>query len=77
MTKQTFEEFKDEWAEDWAKDDVNNIWEAREFVISVLKDYYLKGLPNNKEDFFNYLVNEKGYDEEDAEDFLSGVAAND
>jgi len=71
----TFEEFKDEWAENWAVDDVNN-YDAIEFVISVLKDYYLKGLPNNKEDFFNYLVNEKGYDEEDAEDFLSGVADN-
>jgi len=69
----TFEEFKDEWAENWAVDDVNN-YDAREFVISVLKDYYLKGLPNNKEDFFNYLVNEKGYDEEDAEGFLREVS---
>lgn len=65
---QTFEEFKDEWAEDWAVDDVNN-YNAREFVIDVLKDYYLKDLPNNKKDFFNYLVDQKGYDEEDAEDF--------
>ena len=69
---QTFEEFKDEWAEDWALDDVNN-YNAREFVIDVLKDYYLKDLPNNKKDFFNYLVDQKGYDEEDAEDFLSEV----
>lgn len=69
---QTFEEFKDEWAEDWAVDDVNN-YNAREFVIDVLKDYYLKDLPNNKKDFFNYLVDQKGYDEEDAEDFLSEV----
>jgi len=69
----TFEEFKDEWAENWAVDDVNN-YDAREFVISVLKDYYLKGLPNNKVDFFNYLVNEKGYDEEDAEGFLREVS---
>jgi len=69
----TFEEFKDEWAENWAVDDVNN-YDAREFVISVFKDYYLKGLPNNKEDFFNYLVNEKGYDEEDAEGFLREVS---
>jgi len=69
----TFEEFKDEWAENWAVDDVNN-YDAREFVISVLKDYYLKGLPNNKEDFFNYLAYEKGYGEEDAEDYLSEVS---
>ena len=74
LTKQTFEEFKDEWAEDWAEDDVNNIWETKDFVIDVLKDYYLKDLPNNKKDFFNYLAYEKGYGEEDAEDYLSEVS---
>ena len=73
---QTFEEFKDEWAEDWAKDDVNNIWETVDFVIDVLKDYYLKDLPNNKKDFFDYLVNEKGHDEETAKEFLSEVSDN-
>ena len=69
----TFEKFKDECAENWAVDDVNN-YDAIEFVISVLKDYYLKDLPNNKKDFFNYLAYEKGYGEEDAEDYLSEVS---
>ena len=71
---QTFEEFKDEWAEDWAKDDADTIWETRDFVIEVLKDYYLQELPNNKKDFIDYLTYEKGYMEEDAEDFLSEVS---
>jgi len=76
LTKQTFEEFKDEWAEDWAEDDVDYIWETRDFVIDVLKDYYLQDLPNNKKDFIDYLASEKGYGEEDAKDYLSEVSDN-
>ena len=73
MVKQTFKEFKNNWAKDWAWDDVNN-FDAKEFVIDVLKDYYLLQLPNNKKDFFNYLVHEKGYEEYDAKEYLEEVS---
>ena len=69
MSKQTFKDFKNHCATAWAEDDVNN-FDAKEFVIDVLKDYYLLELPNNKKDFFNYLVHEKGYEEYDAKELL-------
>ena len=67
MNEQTFENFRYEWAKDWA---VEDLIEAKEFVIDVLIDYYLLELPNNKKDFFDFLVCEKGYDEEDAKGYL-------
>jgi hypothetical protein len=73
---QTFQEFKREWAEDWATDDVND-YHARDFVIGVVADCYEKDyIPNNLKDFKEWLVSEKGYDEEDANEFTEGVEAD-
>tara|TARA_R100000935_G_scaffold742_2_gene2552 strand:+ start:1047 stop:1274 length:228 start_codon:yes stop_codon:yes gene_type:complete len=72
MSKQTFKDFKKEWAKDWAKDDVNNL-HAKDFIIDVLADYYEKDIPNNLKDFKEWLVSEKGYAEEDANDYIEGV----
>ena len=72
MAKQTFQEFKREWAEDWAKDDIND-YHAREFIINVVADYYMTDMPYNLKDFREWLVSEKGYSEDDANEFTEGV----
>lgn len=69
---QTFQEFKREWAEDWAKDDINDS-HAREFIINVVADYYEQDIPNSLKDFREWLVSEKGYAEHDAYEFTEGV----
>ena len=72
MAKQTFQEFKREWAEDWAKEDIND-YHARDFLINVVADYYMTDIPNNLKGFKEWLVSEKGYDEDDANEFTEGV----
>ena len=72
MSKQTFKEFKRELSKDWALDDANN-YDAREFVISVIADYYEEGMPKNIKEFKEWLVNEKGYDEDDAKGMLKEI----
>ena len=75
MSKKTFQEFKREWAEDWATDDVDNAFQdgTREFLIDVITDYYEQDIPNNLKDFREWLVSEKGYAEEDANEYTEGV----
>ena len=75
MSKQTFQEFKREWAEDWATDDVDSAFQSgtREFLIDVITDYYEQDIPNNLKDFREWLVSEKGYDEYDANEYTEGV----
>jgi len=71
----TFKEFKRKWAEEEAYDDVNS-YDAEEFIVSVLSNYYLKQMPNNKKEFGEWLINEKGYSEEDVEYYLEEVEDN-
>jgi hypothetical protein len=75
MSKQTFKQFKREWAEDWAKDDVNNAYnfDTAKFIIDVLADHYEQDMPDNLKDFKEWLMYEKGYDEDDANEFTEGV----
>jgi len=67
-----FVKFKREWAENWASDDANN-YGARDFVVSVLADYYEQSMPNNLKEFKEWLVNEKGYDEDDVQDYTKDL----
>lgn len=68
-----FIDFKNDWARDWAREDVQNIHFSKSFVINILSEYYLKGMPNNKHDFKNYLIYEKGYDVIEAEKQLCNI----
>ena len=68
----TFKEFKRKWAEEDAYDDVDS-YDAREFIVSILSNYYLKQMPNNKKEFGEWLISEKGYSEEDVEYYLEEV----
>ena len=59
-------------AEDWAWEDVND-YDAREFVTDVVADYYEDSLPNTREELKEYLVEQKLYDEDDAEQFIKDL----
>ena len=48
-------------------------YDAKEFIVSGLSNYYLKQMPNNKKEFGEWLINEKGYSEEDVEYYLEEV----
>ena len=56
-------------AEEWAYEDVND-YDAREFVADVVADYYEDSLPNTREELIEYLIDEKSYDEDDAEELI-------
>lgn len=56
-------------AEEWAWEDVAN-YDAREFVADVVTDYYEDSLPNTRKELKEYLVEQKLYDEDDAEQFI-------
>jgi hypothetical protein len=75
MSKQTFKQFKKEWAEDWAKDDVDNAYnfDTAKFIIDVLADRYEQDMPDNLKDFKEWLIYEKGYNEDDANEVTYGV----
>lgn len=62
-------------AEDWAWEDVND-HNAKEFVTDVVADYYEDSLPNTREELKEYLVEQKLYDEEDAEQFIKDFEEN-
>ena len=62
-------------AEDWAWEDVAN-YDAREFIKDVVADYYEDSLPNTREELKEYLVEQKLYDEEDAEQFIKDFEEN-
>ena len=64
-----FNEIKRMIAKDWAWGDVDD-YDAREFVAGVVADYYADSLPNTREELIEYLVDEKSYDEDDAEEFI-------
>jgi len=64
-----FNKIKRMIAEDWAWEDVAN-YDAREFITSVVADYYEDSLPNTREKLKEYLVDQKSYDEDDAEQFI-------
>ena len=59
-------------AEDWAWEDVAN-YDAREFVADVVADYYEDSLPNTREELKKYLVEQKSYDKDDAEQFIKDL----
>ena len=63
-----FNEIKRMIAE-WAQEDVAN-YDAIEFVVDVVADYYENSLPNTREELKEYLVEQKSYDEDDAEQFI-------
>jgi len=67
-----FNEIKRMIAEDWAWEDVAN-YDAREFVADVVADYYEDSLPNTREELKEYLVEQKSYDEDDAEQFIKDL----
>jgi len=70
-----FNEIKRMIAEDWAWGDVDD-YDAREFVASVVADYYKDSLPDTREELIEYLVDEKSYDEDDAEEFIKYFEEN-
>jgi len=72
----TFKELKRKWAEEEAYDIMLDSYDAKEFIVSVLSNYYLKQMPNNKKEFGEWLINEKGYSEEDVEYYLEEVEDN-
>jgi len=71
MPKQSFFDFKYQYARDNAIDDVND-YHAKDFIVQVLTDYYLEDMPNNKNDFKDYLL-EKGYGEDEVNEELEDV----
>ena len=64
-----FNEIKRMIAKDWAWEDVAN-YDAREFVVDVIAYYYEDSLPDTREELKEYLVEQKSYDEDDAEQFI-------
>ena len=70
-----FNEIKRRIAEDWAWEDVAD-YDAREFVAHIVADYYEDSLPNTREEFIENLVDEKYYDEDDAEEFIKHFEGN-
>jgi hypothetical protein len=70
-----FNKIKRMIAEDWAWEDVND-YDAREFVTDVVADYYEDSLPNTREELKEYLVEQKLYDEEYAEQFIKDFEEN-
>jgi len=71
MPKQSFFDFKYQYARDNAIDDAND-YHAKDFIVQVLTDYYLEDMPNNKNDFKDYLL-EKGYGEDEVNEELEDV----
>jgi hypothetical protein len=71
MPKQSFFDFKYQYARDNAIDDAND-YHAKDFIVQVLTDHYLEDIPNNKKDFRNYLL-EKGYGEDEVNEELEDV----
>ena len=56
-------------AEDWAYEDVND-YNARDFLIDLVAEYYEDSLPNTREELKEYLIEQKSYDEDDAEELI-------
>ena len=71
MPKQSFFDFKYQYARDNAIDDANDYF-AKDFIVQVLTDHYLEDMPNNKNDFKDYLL-EKGYGEDEVNEELEDV----
>ena len=71
MSKQSFFDFKYQYARNNAIDDANDYC-AKDFIVQVLTDYYLEDMPNNKKDFKDYLL-EKGYGEDEVNEELEDV----
>jgi hypothetical protein len=67
-----FNKIKRMIAEDWAWEDVDN-YDAKDFVANVLADYYEDSLPDNREELKEYLIEQKSYDEDDAEQFIKDL----
>ena len=70
-----FNKIKRMIAEDWAREDVAN-YDAKEFIKDVVADYYENSLPNTREELKEYLVEQKFYDEDDAEQFIKDFEEN-
>jgi len=70
-----FNQIKRMIAKDWAWGDVDS-YDAREFVADVVADYYEDSLPNTREELIEYLVDEKSYDEDAAEEFIKDFEDN-
>ena len=64
-----FNEIKRMIAEDWAWEDVND-YNAREWITDLVADYYEDSLPNTRKELKEYLIEQKSYDEDDAEQFI-------
>tara|TARA_Y100000361_G_scaffold118926_1_gene110336 strand:- start:316 stop:549 length:234 start_codon:yes stop_codon:yes gene_type:complete len=56
-------------AEDWAYEDVND-YNARDWIADLVADYYEDSLPNTREELKEYLIEQKSYDEDDAEELI-------
>jgi len=56
-------------AEDWACEDVND-YNARDWIADLVADYYEDSLPNTREELKEYLIEQKSYDEDNAEELI-------
>lgn len=56
-------------AEDWACEDVNDC-NARDWIADLVADYYEDSLPNTREELKEYLIEQKSYDEDEAEKLI-------
>ena len=59
-------------AEAWAWDDVND-YNAKDWIADLVADYYEDSLPNTREELKEYLIEQKSYDEDDAEELIKDL----
>jgi|TARA_B100000900_G_C20572192_1_gene713715 hypothetical protein len=59
-------------AEIWAWDDVND-YNAKDWIADLVADYYEDSLPNTREELKEYLIEQKSYDEDDAEELIKDL----
>ena len=60
-------------ATDWAWEDVHDYHARGQFVLDIVTDHYMNSLPNTREELKEYLVEQKSYDEDDAEEFIKDL----
>lgn len=59
-------------AEDWAWEDVND-YNAKDWIMDLVADYYEDSLPNTRKELKEYLIEQKSYDEDDAEELIKDL----